>query len=184
MRIIAGLLGGRILHAPASLPVRPTTDYAKSGLFNILNNRVDFEGIDVLDLFCGAGGITFEFASRGARQVVSVDRYPGCIRFVQETARSFGLTSVQTVKSDVFRFLKRPAYQQFDIIFADPPFDMGERLQLPELIRQHGWLKPDGCFILEHPSSEDASYDSAGIENRRYGNCSFAFFTGTDSTES
>lgn len=184
MRIIAGTLGGRILHAPASLPVRPTTDYAKSGLFNILNNRIGFEGIDVLDLFCGAGGITFEFASRGARQIVAVDRYPGCTRFVQETAKGFGLSSVRTVKADVFRFLKKPAFQQFDIIFADPPFDMQERLQLPELVRQYGWLKPDGCIILEHPSSEDAAYENAGVENRRYGNCSFAFFNAAGTTES
>lgn len=176
MRIIAGSLGGRFLNAPASLPVRPTTDYAKSGLFNILNNRVDFEALEVLDLFCGAGGITFEFASRGAKQVVAVDRYPGCVRFIQQTAKAFNLSSVRTVKADVLKFLKQPATQTFDIVFADPPFDMQERMQLADLVLKNGWVKPGGWFILEHPSAEDSAYTAPGIDNRRYGNCSFAFF--------
>ena len=182
MRIIAGSLGGRILIAPSSLPVRPTTDYAKSGLFNILANKISFDGLEVLDLFCGAGGVTFEFASRGAAEVVSVDRHPGCVGFVRETAKGFGLTSVRTVKADVIKFLRQPATKAFDIVFADPPFDIKDRPLLPELVLKNGWVKPGGLFILEHPSSEDNEYQSPGIENRRYGNCSFAFFhqPGTD----
>jgi 16S rRNA (guanine(966)-N(2))-methyltransferase RsmD len=176
VRIIAGTLGGRTLHAPSSLPVRPTTDYAKSGLFNILNNRISFEGLQVLDLFCGAGGITFEFASRGAAEVVSVDRFPGCVRFVRETAAELGLRTVRTVRSDVFKFIDRPATASFDVVFADPPFDMEGREDLQRLVLRNGWLKPGGIFILEHPSSEDTDYENTGIENRRYGNCSFAFF--------
>lgn len=108
--------------------------------------------------------------------MVAVDRYPGCIRFVQQTAQSFGLTQVRTVKADVFKFLKQPPARAFDVIFADPPFDMEERSLLTELVLKNGWLKPGGWFVLEHPSSEDAEYDLPGIENRRYGNCSFAFF--------
>lgn len=168
-------MGGRILLAPGHLPVRPTTDYAKSGLFNILNNRVDFEELSVLDLFCGAGGITFEFASRGAKEVVAVDRYPDCVRFIQQTARDFKLNSIRAVKADVFKFLKSPA-NAYDIVFADPPFDLKERPQLITAVVQNNWVKPGGWFILEHPSAEDKDYENSGGETRRYGNCSFTFF--------
>lgn len=155
--------------------MRPTTDYAKSGLFNILANRIDFESVSVLDLFSGAGGITFEFASRGAREVVAVDRYPGCTRFIKETASRFGLRQVRTVKADVLKFLDNSP-TAYDIVFADPPFDWEERPELIRRVLQQGWLKPDGYFILEHPSQEDELYEKPDIENRRYGNCSFAFF--------
>lgn len=177
MRIIAGSHKGRNILAPSSLPVRPTTDYAKSGLFNILNNRIVFEGLHVLDLFAGAGGITFEFASRGADLVTSVDRYPGCVRFIQETSRRFGFEGVHAVKADVFRFLEQPA-RAYDLVFADPPFDMEKRKALMELVMQKGWVKPDGWFVLEHPSMEDREWDGLG-ETRRYGNCSFTFFRST-----
>lgn len=156
--------------------MRPTTDYAKSGLFNILANRVDFESITVLDLFCGAGGITFEFASRGAIQVVSVDQYPGCTRFVQDTAVKLQLNQIRTVKADVFKFLKSPSSQAFDIVFADPPFDMENRDMLPALVLEHQWVKPGGWLILERPSGEDPSGSIAPEENRKYGNCSFSFY--------
>lgn len=175
MRIIAGTLGGRTLLAPNHLPVRPTTDYAKSGLFNILNNRVDFEGLTVLDLFCGAGGITFEFASRGAKEVVAVDRYPDCVRFVQKTAKEFNLTTVRSHKADVFKFLKTPG-TAFDIVFADPPFDLTTRPELTDAVLNNNWVKPGGWFILEHPSAEDRLYENSSGETRRYGNCSFTFF--------
>lgn len=179
MRIIAGTLGGRTLHAPHHLPVRPTTDYAKSGLFNILNNRVDFEELSVLDLFCGAGGISFEFASRGAKEVVAVDKYPDCIRFIQQTAKNYNLSTVRTIKADVFKLLKNPG-NPYDIVFADPPFDLKDRPLLMELVRQNHWVKPGGWFILEHPSSEDELYENSSGETRRYGNCSFTFFQQPD----
>ena len=174
VRIIGGNLSGRNLIAPSSLPVRPTTDYAKSGLFNILNNRVDFEDIEVLDLFCGAGGITFEFASRGAKSVLAVDRYPGCIKFVQQTATDLKLNNIKALKNDVFKFLKHPQ-RAYDIVFADPPFDLENRDELVHSIDAGEWVKPGGCFILEHPSSEDNHWKDLG-ETRRYGNCSFTFF--------
>lgn len=154
--------------------MRPTTDYAKSGLFNILTNRVDFENVEVLDLFSGAGGITFEFASRGAKHVTAVDRYPGCVKFVRDTAREFGMNSVETIKADVFKFLGQTAHP-FDIVFADPPFDLENRKELTKAVLENGWLKPYGMFILEHPSMEDSLWESMG-ETRRYGNCSFTFF--------
>ncbi|MFM8433268.1 MAG: RsmD family RNA methyltransferase [Bacteroidota bacterium] len=174
MRIIAGTHKGRVVQAPGSLPVRPTTDYAKSGLFNILNNRVDFEEIDVLDLFAGAGGITFEFASRGARHVTAVDRYPGCVKFIRDTAKEFGMRAIETYKADVFKFLGQPS-RQYDIVFADPPFDLENREDLVKAVLENGWVKENGMLILEHPSMEDSQWRERG-ETRRYGNCSFTFF--------
>jgi 16S rRNA (guanine(966)-N(2))-methyltransferase RsmD len=164
-----------MLQAPANLPVRPTTDYAKSGLFNILTNRVDFEGLRVLDLFCGTGGISFEFASRGCTSITAVDQHAGCVRFVQETARKLGFEGIRTLKSDVFRFLKQSA-QPYDLVFADPPFDLETTDRLPELVLEHGWLAPDGVFVLEHQAKRKIDSPHAAAEVRTYGNCAFSFY--------
>jgi 16S rRNA (guanine966-N2)-methyltransferase len=163
-----------MIHAPGNLPVRPTTDYAKTGLFNILNNRIDFEGLQVLDLFAGAGGVTFEFASRGATEVTSIDRHHACVRFIQEEARHLGLQAIRAIKADVFRYL-RGTSRPYELVFADPPFDMAEREELVRLVMENGWIGAGGWFILEHPSSEDSLWETKG-ETRRYGNCSFTFF--------
>lgn len=169
-----------MIQAPAKLPVRPTTDYAKSGLFNILSNRIDFESVRVLDLFCGTGGISFEFASRGCPSVTAVDQHAGCVRFVQETARHLGFTGIRAVKADVFRFLKQPA-MPYDIVFADPPFEMEETDRLPELVIANGWLAPDGCLILEHQSKRSIVSSRAPAEVRVYGNCAFSFYPAEES---
>ncbi len=121
MRIISGTHKGKRLTAPKKLPVRPTTDMAKEGLFNILNNRFDFEEISVLDLFAGTGNISFEFASRGTKSIVAVDKYPGCLQFINKTAQELGF-SIATIKADVYKYLENTS-PKVDIIFADPPYN-------------------------------------------------------------
>ena len=175
MRIISGTLKGRNLIAPGNLPVRPTTDFAKTGLFNILQNYFDFESLTVLDLFCGIGSISFEFASRGAMQVTCVDEHAGCLKFIRETAEKFSLPVIQTLKSDVFRFLKS-AGQQYDIIFADPPFDSRDADQLPDLIMEKKMLKAEGWLVVEHQSKRKIQSKAEPFQARKYGNCTFSIY--------
>ena len=139
MRIISGKHKGRRITAPKKLPIRPTTDMAKESLFNILNNLYYFDDISVLDLFSGSGNISYEFASRGTERITSVDANFGCIKFINETAEDFEM-SIQTIKSDVFKFLEK-ATSKSTIIFADPPYDypVEKFAKIPELVFQnHG----------------------------------------------
>ncbi|REJ84048.1 MAG: methyltransferase domain-containing protein [Bacteroidetes bacterium] len=179
MRIISGTKGGIIIHAPAKLPVRPTTDYAKTGIFNILNNHFDFEEISVLDLFSGTGNISYEFASRGCRDIYCVDTSASCVNFIRETSLKLGFDGIRTIKSDVFRFLKSPQ-RKFDIVFADPPFDMKESADIPDLVFQGDWLKEDGWLIFEHQSKFQLINTKNLKETRHYGNCAFSIFTSGD----
>jgi len=175
VRIIAGKFGGRNILAPASLPVRPTTDYAKSGLFNILNNHFDFENLKVLDLFCGTGNISFEFASRGVNDIMCIDKHSGCVKFVSDFAEKIGAKGIHTVKSDVFKFMKQHE-QQYDIIFADPPFELGETDSLTDLILRKKILKKDGWLIVEHLNKRKLKTEIPPDEVREYGNCAFSIF--------
>jgi len=175
VRIISGKYKGKILQAPKQLPVRPTTDYAKEGLFNIIENSFDMDELSVLDLFCGTGNISFEFASRGAKNITSVDANNHCVRFVKETSNSLELKNLQIIKQDVFRFLQR-ATQQFDLIFADPPYQLKEVIEIPDLIFKNNWLKTDGWFILEHDKFVDFSSHPNFFQQRKYGNVNFSFF--------
>ena len=141
MRIISGKHKSRRLQAPKNLPVRPTTDMAKEALFNILNNQYYLDSISVLDLFSGTGNISYEFASRGTENITAVDGDFGCIRFINETAESFEMT-IQTVKSDVFKFLEN-FKQEHTIIFADPPYEFSikEFSKIPDLVFQNNLLE-------------------------------------------
>lgn len=121
MRIIGGDKKGLIISPPKGLPVRPTTDRAKESLFNILENRITINNIHVLDLFAGTGNISFEFASRGAQKVESVDADFGCANFIKQKAKELGLTQINAIKKDVFSFLKNQQ-TPFQLIFADPPY--------------------------------------------------------------
>lgn len=122
MRIISGTLKGKRILAPNNLPVRPTTDFAKEALFNILNNQWYFDEITVLDLFSGIGSITFEFASRGAKAITAVDQHLGCVKFVEQTAKTLTLDGViTTIKADAITFADKEAVKSYDLIFADPP---------------------------------------------------------------
>ena len=175
MRIISGSLKGRTILAPGNLPVRPTTDFAKSGLFNILNNYFDFESISVLDLFCGIGSITLEFASRGSDDITCVDEHAGCLKFIKATAEKFSLKGINTIKADAFAFLKREE-KKYDIIFADPPFESLDTDKLPDLVIEKKLLNENGWLIVEHQSKRKLESIIQPWQVRKYGNCTFSIY--------
>jgi 16S rRNA (guanine(966)-N(2))-methyltransferase RsmD len=176
MRIISGKHKGRNLIAPKNLPVRPTKDMAKEGLFNILNNQYYFPDLKVLDLFAGTGNISYEFASRNVNDILAVDAHSGCIKFIEKTNDLLD-AEIRTLKSDVFTFLQRNT-ETFDIIFADPFYDMDQLdfEKIPQLIFEKELLKVDGVLIIEHSNRTDLS----GLQNfdnsRKYGGSVFSFF--------
>lgn len=176
MRIISGTHKGRRLVAPTKLPVRPTTDFAKEGLFNILRNRYHLSAISVLDLFAGTGNISYEFASRGVANITCVDADYGCVQYIKKTAESLGFP-ITTIKSDVFSYLEKSGHKA-DIIFADPPYevDLNFYEQLATLISDNKLLTDDGVLIIEHPKHTDLSAVLGFIENRKYGSSVFSFF--------
>ena len=162
---------------PANLPVRPTTDLAKESLFNILNNIFDFEDLEVLDLFSGTGSISFEFASRGAKRIVVVDNNYRCVEFIRKAAQGFGFNSIITVqRANVFSFLKYPQ-APFDLIFADPPYEMEDIQSIPELIFKQKLVKPGGWFVLEHSRDQDFEGDPYFLQHRKYGKVNFTIFS-------
>lgn len=175
MRIIGGVLKGLRLNPPKNLPVRPTTDLAKEALFNILLNQIEFEDITVLDLFSGTGNISLEFASRGASMVMSVDRSIQCIHYLKDTARQHKLEQIKTFKADVFKYLQLET-DQYDLIFADPPYDLNQIPEIPKIIFDKNLLKPGGLLIVEHQSLQNLSNHPAFVEQRKYGYTSFSFF--------
>jgi 16S rRNA (guanine966-N2)-methyltransferase len=175
MRIIGGNLKGIRINPPKNLPVRPTTDMAKESLFNILNNLIDFEGIAILDLFSGTGNISFEFASRGAAEITCVDRNFGCFNYLKRTATELKLESINALKGDVFNFLETET-QSYDLIFADPPYDLSTIPLIAPLIFERKLLKPDGILVIEHKSTQDLHQHPNFTEKRKYGFSAFSFF--------
>lgn len=175
MRIISGSHKGRILRPPLGLPVRPTTDLAKESLFNILNNYLDFESIRVLDLFSGTGNISLEFASRGAVSVVCVDVNQRCTEYVQKTAIELKINTLSVIRGDVFHFLQK-ASGAFDVIFADPPYDMPEREKVLDVLFANNFLASDGWFIMEHDKYINFKNHPRFSEERKYGKVHFSFF--------
>lgn len=176
MRIIGGIHKGKQLVTPKNLPVRPTTDFAKEGLFNILNNRLDFEELTVLDLFCGTGNITLEFASRGAKKIVSIDKHSACLNFVRDTAKVLKLNSIYSERADVFKYLEK-SQSTYDLIFADPPYDLPNIADIRELVFKHNLLNEDGLLIIEHGPRTNLSDTEFYQETRKYGNVNFSFFS-------
>jgi 16S rRNA (guanine966-N2)-methyltransferase len=156
--------------------VRPTTDFAKSGLFNILANHFDFERISVLDLFCGIGSISFEFASRGTMQIVSVDEHAGCLKFIRETAEKLSVNGISTVKADAFRFIGQTD-RKFDVVFADPPFEAAGTDRLPDLVMEKKMLNEGGWLVVEHQSKRELKSSARPYQVRKYGNCAFSIYT-------
>ena len=175
MRIISGSCGGRTINPPKNLRARPTTDFAKENLFNVLGNVVDFEGIDVLDLFAGTGSISYEFASRGAASVTSVEINAVHYNFIRATAKSFGLTNIQPVKANVFLYLKSCA-KKYDVIFSDAPYDLEGSEAVVDMVLEKGLLKEGGIFIFEHSKDKDFSSHPRFSRLRSYGSVQFSIF--------
>ncbi|WP_293943567.1 MULTISPECIES: 16S rRNA (guanine(966)-N(2))-methyltransferase RsmD [unclassified Sphingobacterium] len=176
MRIIGGRLGGLRLNPPNNLPVRPTTDIAKEALFNILQNRLEFDDLNCLDLFAGTGNISFELASREVKQVDSIDLHFKCVQYINETAKKMNLEQIKAKKADVFKFINS-CKNTYDLIFADPPYDIPKLPQLPKLIFENNLLTDNGLLIVEHPSSRQMEEHPNFIETRKYGYSSFSFYT-------
>lgn len=176
MRIISGTHKGKRLIAPKNLPVRPTTDFAKESLFNILNNQYYFEDLRVLDLFAGTGNISFEFASRGAASVIAVDKHFACVKYIDKIAKELEFP-IQTIKSDVFPFLKKHS-GKYDIVFADPPysFTIEQFGQISSSTFNNALLNPAGTLIIEHPKQTNLSELENFDAMRRYGGSCFSFF--------
>lgn len=175
MRIVSGRHKGIRLSPPSNISARPTTDFAKESLFNVLNNRVDFEELRVLDLFAGTGGISFEFASRGCISVTSIEKNRVQANFIRKTCIQLKLDEVQLLQGDVFKFLKSTKVK-YDLIFADPPYELPELDSLPDLIFEYGLLVEEGLFVLEHPSKKSFVEHPHFVEHRHYGNVNFSFF--------
>ncbi len=176
MRIISGKYKGKRLTAPKKLPVRPTTDMAKEGLFNILNNTYSFSKISVIDLFSGTGNISYEFASRGTQEVTAVDAHYACLGYIKNIAKELDFP-IETIKSDVYSFLEKTNLKA-DIIFADPPYDFEEKqfLRIPELVFERDLLKEEGVLIIEHSKYTKIEDSPYFIKSRKYGGSVFSFY--------
>lgn len=176
MRIISGTHGGRRINPPAKMPfTRPTTDVAKEGLFNILKNNLAFEELKVLDLFGGTGCISYELSSRGAPDITIVEKDPQMAEFIRKTASELKLENFNVVKSDVFKFMEACS-EQFDFIFAGPPYALTSIDELPRLVFEKNLLKPGGWFILEHTPRNDYKQFPHYKTERNYGTTIFSIF--------
>ncbi len=181
MRIITGIYKGRHFDIPRTFKARPTTDFAKENIFNVLMQYVDFEDAQALDLFSGTGSISLELVSRGCRQVVSVELDRDHHRFIQECLKKLNTDKCVPIRGDVFRFLKS-CKQQYDFIFADPPYALKELPQIPDIIFERQLLKEDGLFVFEHGKDYDFSNHPHFLEHRSYGSVNFTLFTAKQST--
>ena len=175
MRIIGGTLKGKTIMPPVGYAARPTTDFAKEGLFNILNNQIDFEDVALLDLFSGTGSISAEFASRGAKDIVAVEMNPANARFISQTARALGIRNMHVVKHNVFDFLEI-CTKKFNLIFADPPYALDRFGTIPNKVLDADILEDGGLFILEHSAANNFESHPLFVKERKYGNVHFSFF--------
>jgi 16S rRNA (guanine966-N2)-methyltransferase len=177
VRIIRGKLKSRRFSPPKGFPSRPTTDFAKEGLFNILENKFSLYNLEILDLCAGTGNISLEFASRDAGKITAVDTNYNCVRFIQKMIQENDLTNeITAIKSDVRDFLRR-CEKTYDLIFADPPYDMTFHGELVDLIFSKSLLKENGLVIIEHGRQTDLSTHPNYTDTRSYGNVYFSFFS-------
>lgn len=175
MRIVGGKYKGRIFNPGKKFTARPTTDIAKEALFNILVNRYDFSDKIILDLFAGTGSISYEFVSRGCKQATLVEKNFNHIRFIQTVLQTLEIRNAAVFKADVFRFLEKTTYK-FDIIFADPPFNLPNFEKIADKVFEHNVLNPNGLLIIEHPKNINFSNHEKFTEIRNYGKVQFSFF--------
>ena len=175
MRIITGRYKGRHFDIPRTFKARPTTDFAKENIFNVLQGYTDFDGKTALDLFAGTGSISLELASRGCQQVVSVEADRDHAAFIRQCFTKLGADNQLLIRGDVFKFLKT-CRQSFDFIFADPPYALRELPQIPNLILESTLLRPDGLLVFEHGKDHDFSQHPRFVEHRQYGSVNFSIF--------
>lgn len=176
MRIISGKYGRRRFDVPSSFSARPTTDFAKENLFNVINNLLDLEGLDALDLFAGTGSISFELLSRECRSVTSVEKNNAHASFIAKVAKELKTDSLNLIRGDVFRYLQSAPKQGFDFIFADPPYALKELPEVPTLVFERDLLREGGIFVMEHPKTNDFSSLPYFNQRRVYGSVNFSIF--------
>lgn len=176
MRIIRGKYGRRRFDVPSNISARPTTDFARENIFNVLENLVDFEGLRALDLFSGTGAVSFEFLSRGCSTVTSVEKAVTQQKFISKVSKELGADNHRLVRGDALRYISA-APGQFDVIFADPPYDMEGFGEIPEKILNSGMLAPGGIFVMEHSKKYDFSSLPFFKEHRAYGSVNFSIFS-------
>lgn len=176
MRIIRGIYKARRFSAPKQFPSRPTTDYAKEGLFNVIDHRMDLLDLNILDLCGGTGNISLEFLSREAGNVTTVDKHPVCIRYMYKLKNELGIGDEwQISKNDVLQFADRTP-STYDLIFADPPYDKTFHSQLVSIILDRKLVNPGGWIIIEHGRQTDLSDLPHFLDVRQFGNVYFSFF--------
>ena len=177
MRVISGIYKRRRFDVPHSFKARPTTDFAKENLFNVLtNNYIDFEdNVTALDLFAGTGSISIELVSRGCDKVISIEKDPQHLAFISQIMREVKTDKCFPMRADVFKYIDRCS-SKFDFIFADPPYQLENIAEIPNLIFEKGLLKSDGIFVLEHGESNNFSEHPHFTEMRKYGSVHFSFF--------
>lgn len=178
MRIISGKYKGRVITPPKNLRARPTTDFAKENLFNVLQGIVDFEECDVLDLFAGTGSISYEFASRGVKSITSVELNAVHYGYIRNASRDLGIENHYIVKANVFLYLKSCA-KRFNIIFADAPYDMDGSSAVIEIVFERNLLNGEGILIFEHPKSMSFEEHPHFVQLRSYGSVHFSIFKGS-----
>jgi 16S rRNA (guanine966-N2)-methyltransferase len=177
VRVVRGILKSRRFSLPKNFPSRPTTDFAKEGLFNMLENKLDLIDMDILDLCAGTGNLTFEFLSREAGKVTAVDKEYNCIQFIRKTAKEFGVDDkLETYKMDITLYLKKTNLT-FDIIVADPPYDLTFHEEIAQLVFERQLLKPEGTLIIEHGRNTTFDNTPQFDSMRKFGNVQFSFFT-------
>jgi 16S rRNA (guanine966-N2)-methyltransferase len=176
LRIISGNFKGRHINTPKNLPVRPTTDFAKTGLFNIINNNFEIDTLKVLDLFAGTGNISYEFVSRGTPDITCVDLNFQCVRFIQESLLTMKAPKAKVIKYDVFKFLK-VCNETYDFIFADPPYDLEEAKTIPDLIFEKKLVRAGGWLVMEHSSDVHYKEHPHFKSERDYGKVAFTIFS-------
>lgn len=176
MRIISGIYGRRRFDVPSSFSARPTTDFAKENLFNVIHNLMDLEDTDALDLFAGTGSISFELLSRGCRRVTAVEKNNAHASFIAKVAKELKTESLTLIRGDVFRYLGSAPREGFDFIFADPPYALQELPEVPRLVFERELLRPGGLFVMEHPKNYDFSTFPCFYQHRVYGSVNFSLF--------
>lgn len=175
MRIIRGKYGRRRFEPPKNITARPTTDFARENIFNVIENLEDLDGVDVADLFAGTGAVAFEFLSRGAREVTAVEMAQTQINFIRSVKDKLGADNLRIVKGDVFKFVTGTR-KPYDIVFADPPYDHPRFDEIPGMVISSGIVRPGTLFIMEHSGARDFSALPGFFERREYGSVNFSLF--------